>query len=288
MLQRVRSPESVLTALRAQFPALEAQTADALSARLALLVSRHEVIDAVSFAEAIWRRGRDREGLLALKLDDLLLAEACLDGDAAALRELDALLERTTRALGRRATGSEQDELQQQLRIRLLVAQGDSGPKLAHYGARGPLAGYVRVVAVNLLNTAQAPRPPASDSGLVALPDALDWESGVLRVDQQHHFREAFRKAVAGLTVRQRALLRLNLLDGLTIDELAPLYGSHRSSVARWLADAKSTLEAETRRLTAELLKLEPAEVDRLLAGAQQGFELSLARALRESVISPG
>ena len=121
----------------------------------------------------------------------------------------------------------------------------------------------------------------------MALPDALDWESGVLRVDQQVQFREAFRKAVALLTVRQRALLRLNLLDGLTIDELAPLYGAHRSSVARWLADAKSALEAETRRLTAQLLRLDPAEVDRLLSRAQQGFELSLSRALRESLVTP-
>ncbi len=283
----MRAPQSVVTALRALLPSLDDVAGEVLAQRLEPLATRFEGVDAVSLAESIARRVKHEGELATIRLDDLLLAEACLDGDPAALRELDACLAVATRSVGRRASAHERDELQQQLRIRLLVAQEDSGPKLAHYAARGPLGGYVRVVAVNLLLRVQAPRPPSSDSGLVALPDALDWESGVLRVDQQVQFREAFRKAVALLTVRQRALLRLNLLDGLTIDELAPLYGAHRSSVARWLADAKSALEAETRRLTAQLLRLDPAEVDRLLSRAQQGFELSLSRALRESLVTP-
>ncbi len=284
----MRAPSSVITALCALHPSIDEPQRQALATKLEPLITRYERIDAVSLAEALARRVKHPGELEALRVDDVLWAEACLDGDPEALRELEVCLATASRGVARRASVSERDELQQRLRIRLLVAEDGAGPKLAQYAGRGALAGYVKVVAMNLLLRVQAPRPPSSDSGLTALPDALDWESGVLRVDQQVKFREAFRKAVSLLTVRQRALLRLNLLDGLTIDELAPLYGAHRSSVARWLAEAKGALESETRRQTAELLRLEPAEVERLLSRAQQGFELSLTRALRESLVSPG
>jgi RNA polymerase sigma-70 factor (ECF subfamily) len=146
------------------------------------------------------------------------------------------------------------------------------------------LKGYLRVVAVNLLNRQQADRLEASDGALVAAADGRDWEAHVVRVDQQQQFREAFQRAVSALTSRQRTLLRLNLLDALSIDELAPIYGVSRATAARWLADAKAALEQETRKQVGLALKLEAQEVERLLVSAQQGFQLSLSRALRESI----
>ena len=37
-------------------------------------------------------------------------------------------------------------------------------------------------------------------------------------LDQQQQFRQVFREAVQALTARERSLLRLSLLDGLSID----------------------------------------------------------------------
>lgn len=283
----MRDARAILDALKSRVGPADDATIAEFARRLAPLEGRYENVDAAALTEALSRRVKSVAELLALRLDDLLLAEACLDGDTGALEVLDGYLADATRSLRRRTTEAEHDELLQQLRIRLLVPQADSVPKLALYAGKGPLSGYVRVVAINLLNREQAPRPPASDSALGALPDALDWESAVLRVDQQVQFREAFRQAIGSLTVRQRAILRLNLLDGLSIDELAPLYGAHRSSVARWLAEAKVALEQQTRRKMGELLKLDEHEIDRVLSAAQSGFQLSLNRALRESVVQP-
>ena len=285
----MRGPDEVVAALEAQLGMkLGAPSAEALRVRLQKLGSQFACIDAARLGQGIASRVNAgpslSEDLEALHLEDLLLALACLAHDAAALAQLDAGLAQVIRSLRRGTSADEEDELKQQLRIRLLVNSATAPAKLSLYAGRGRLGGFMRVVALNLFNHAQAAGPEGSDGALAALPDRGDWESQVLQLDQQAHFREAFRRAVRLLTARQRALLRLNLLDGLSIDELSPLYGAHRSSVARWLAEARAALDTQTRKLMSELLKLDAEEVERLLTSTQNGFELSLGRALRESL----
>ncbi|MER2562378.1 MAG: sigma-70 family RNA polymerase sigma factor [Myxococcaceae bacterium] len=217
-----------------------------------------------------------------LDLEGLLLAHACLKNDVAALRLLDAeLLPPVAAALRRRASADDVDEAMQVLRARLLVG---TEPKLAKYSGRGPLGAFLRIAASNVLSNL---RPVVAnvnaDDELAAVPDASDLESKLARRDQQQRFRQVFREAVQSLTARERSLLRLSLLDGLSIDELAPMYGAHRASVARWLAAAKERLSAITRSKLSVALQLPEDDVERLLTSVQNGFELSLSRALRES-----
>ena len=280
----MRDPAEVLVAIRAELGELDDATAAALRSRLTPLSSQFESIDAPTLGRALASRVKVGADLVALHLEDLLLAQACLAQDAGALAELEGRVPQVIRAMRHRASVTEQEELAQQLLIRLLVPLDKAPAKLLLYAGRGALNGYMRVVALNLLIRAQAPGPDASDGALAGLPDLANWESGVLRADQQVQFREAFRRAVMTLTARQRSLLRLNLLDGLSIDELAPLYGAHRSSVARWLAEAKDLLDSQTRKLLGELLKLDFSGIEQLLTATQAGFQLSLDRALRESM----
>ena len=87
---------------------------------------------------------------------------------------------------------------------------------------------------------------------------------------------------------RERSLLRMSLIDGLSIDEIAPMYQVHRATVARWLEAARERLAAVTRSRLAQALKLEPDAVDSLLASVQNGFDLSLSQALSSQVDSEG
>lgn len=215
---------------------------------------------------------------------DFYLAQAAAQGGAGAHAALDALLTEIGNGLrrGAGATADEVTETLQRLRERMLV--GDSA-RIALYAARGPLIGFLRIAALNLLRNMRG--GPAgetdSDEALAALPDAVNVEAMLVGADQQARFREAFRAAVRSLTPRERALLRFNLLDGLSIDELAPMYRVHRSSLARWLADARAALAERTREQLAVQLKLPPAELESLLASVQKHFDLSLSRALRET-----
>lgn len=216
-----------------------------------------------------------------LELEGLTLAAACLARLAPALRELDeALLPDVRATLLRRAGAAQVDDVLQQTRVKLLLAER---PALSQYRGRGPLQGFVRTVAVNLLaNVLERTRPTEGDEALATLPDTAELEAGVLRADQQQHFKEAFRAAVASLTPRQRALLRLSLVDGLTLDEIAPIHGMHRSSVARWLAEARERLAEQTRLELGSRLCLEGEALESLLRSVQARFDLSLMSALRE------
>ena len=208
-----------------------------------------------------------------LDLEGLKLAKACLESEPAALRELDSdLLPRVAEGLRRRVGAAEADEVLQLTRTRLLVGPS---PKLSLYAGRGPLFGFLRAVAANVLANRQPRHDTESDDALAALPDTADLESRLLKADQQLHFREAFAAAVKQLTPRQRALLRLNLLDGLTIDEIAPMYEVHRATVARWIASAKHTVLDRTRRKLMHDLRLDATEVDSLIRLVQSRIELA-------------
>jgi RNA polymerase sigma-70 factor (ECF subfamily) len=221
----------------------------------------------------------------ALDLDGLVLASACLAGRPEALAALDGeLLPPVARSLARRAAPDDVQEAMQALRARLLLGPAGAAPKLAQYTGRGPLGAFLRIAAANVLSNLRPSHPQAeATEALDTVPDGLDLEARLARADQQHHFRACFREAVLQLTPRERHLLRLSLLDGLSIDAIAPMYAAHRATVARWLTSARERLSASTRALLSTRLSLPPEEVDHLLASVQNGFELSLSRALRDS-----
>ncbi|MBX7116459.1 MAG: sigma-70 family RNA polymerase sigma factor [Myxococcaceae bacterium] len=217
-----------------------------------------------------------------LDTEGLALAADCVRQVPSALRVLDEqLLPDVRRTLLKRAPAVLIDDVMQKTRVRLLL--GDS-PALSRYAGKGPLLGFLRTVALNLLaHHEAAEKPVESEDVLATLPDTAEMEAGLLRADQQQHFRDAFREAVAKLTARQRALLRLSLLDELSIDEIAPLYAVNRSSIARWLAEARETLAQTTRAELKTRLKLEGEALEHLLRSVQNRFDLSLASALKAS-----
>jgi len=92
--------------------------------------------------------------------------------------------------------------------------------------------------------------------------------------------KTAIREAFGALEVRQRNLLRQHLLDELTIDDLARMYRAHRSTCARWLADARVELTSRTRKLLIGALGLRTAELDSLLRFLDSDIELSISRIL--------
>ena len=224
-----------------------------------------------ALGERVKTEGGDVEGLV--------LAAACAAGLAPALAALDRdVLPDVRKALLRRADAALVEDVLQQTRVKLVLG---TPPGFTQYAGRGPLRGFVRTVAVHLLaNLEAAKKPMDSDERLAMLPGAAEVEAGLLRADQQQHFKEAFAAAVAGLTVRQRSLLRLNLVEGLSIDEIAPMFGAHRSSAARWLSEAKDSLAKLTRQELASRLRLEGEALESLLRSVQNRFDLSLQSAL--------
>jgi RNA polymerase sigma-70 factor (ECF subfamily) len=90
-------------------------------------------------------------------------------------------------------------------------------------------------------------------------------------------FRAAFRAALAALSARDRNLLRMHLIDELTIDQIAALHRTHRATAARWLAAARDQVAREVRRDLMKQLGADPFEADELLQWIRSRVELSLS-----------
>jgi RNA polymerase sigma-70 factor (ECF subfamily) len=216
-------------------------------------------------ASASWRAG---DALPHVRAADLYLACACARGHAAALAALDQrYLPAMDAALGKRSLAHLRDEVKQRVRTKLLVGDGAGGaPRIAEYAGRGDLASWLQAVAVRIaLNMVRDDRRDVElvDDDAAAAPASGD--SPELRLIKERGgaaLVEAFTEAFAGLTARQRNLLRQHFLDGLGIDELGTAYRVHRATAARWLAKARATLVGRTRRLLADRLQLRAGELD--------------------------
>lgn len=240
------------------------------------------------FAGDLARRlGADPGAALAAACGrDVYLAIACCDGEAAAITQLDELIARSLRQAASRvgATAEQAHELAAELRRILLIDEDDRRAALRDYAGRGDLRSYVRVSATRALIRAvnRGRREVAVDD--VALFDrmvpAADPELSILRAQYRETVDVALRAALAGLEPRARALLRYQLIDGWSIDQVGKLYGVHRATAARWIADARETLGTAIRRELANRLQIETDEVDSIVRLVQSRVDMSLDRLL--------
>jgi RNA polymerase sigma-70 factor, ECF subfamily len=222
--------------------------------------------------------------------DELFLAAACAAGD----RDAIAIFERRYFTVIRPALSAmalSRDELadiEQSLRIRLFVAEpqveANEPPRVVSYAGAGQLGGLVRVAAVRLgLNRLRdRGRIQSDDDGferMISSADSPDLQQ--LKVVHRDAMRQAVADSIATLAPRQRTLLRMTYVSGTTIDGLAQIYGVHRGTAARWVAQARDTLGATARRLLAAKLGVAIADVDDSLPLLESQLELSLERLLK-------
>lgn len=213
---------------------------------------------------------------------DLYLACGCARGDQAAiagfLREMVPHIEAAVLGLG--ADPAQVDEVRAQLVDALLVGER---PGVATYAGRGQLRSWVRSIAVRtgMRQLGRTRAAAGGDDALATLAaDVDDPEIEHLKALYGDAFRAAFAGALAGLTARQRNLLRQHYLDELTVDQLGALYRVHRATAARWVAAAREALFDDTRRRMIEALGLAPGDYDSLLRLLHSQLDLSIQRHL--------
>jgi RNA polymerase sigma-70 factor, ECF subfamily len=216
--------------------------------------------------------------LAAWCLDDVYLVAAAVAGDAAAIRAIEAEI---IPIIDLALIGWEVavvDETRQQLRAALLVDHAGRGPLLAQYSGRGALRRWIRVVATREAGKIRARDRAATPVDDDALFDAVmppgDPVVSAVKRDAAAAFRAAFLATLGELERRDRTVLRLHLLDGLTIDEIAPMYAVHRATVARWIGGARQLVLDRTRRRLMRDLRLDAGEVDSLIRLVQSRIEL--------------
>ena len=223
------------------------------------------------------------EVLRQLQGADLYLACACASGERQALLAFEQHVLRKVPARLGALPAATVDEVLQVLRQRLLLGRGDQPPKIADYSGRGPLLAWVRIIAGRIVGelASQDGRQELFDEPPEVLARMLsteDPEQALLREDSRQVLAEALRKALAALPERERALLRLHHLHGVTMDKLSTMYGESRSGVARRVAQARERLLKLTRAELASRMNLAGPELESLLGLVQSRLDFSLHR----------
>jgi RNA polymerase sigma-70 factor (ECF subfamily) len=225
--------------------------------------------------------------LAKLRAGDLFIACACAEGDDAAVAAIEAAFgDHVEQGLARiEADRERREELRQIVRQHVFV--GDGVGAIARYSGHGPLGAWLRVTATRVALNAQRGRrmiQPIDDDDLAGLPERLrDPELDYLKQTYRDAFREAFQLAIAGLTPRERTLLRQAVIHGLTVREVARMYGVHHATVARWLTHARDALAGAVHRELGRRLRLAPDELASVLALIRSRIELSIGRVLAPS-----
>jgi RNA polymerase sigma-70 factor, ECF subfamily len=229
------------------------------------------------------------ETLAALHWGDLALACACLSGDRGAIAVLEAThLAALAPALGRLGASADQiDEGLQVLRRNLLVQRETRPPEIADYAGRGPLGGWLRVMAVRLVRSSIV---KARREGQRASPAALvdlfcdEPEAGSLlhaRTARQE-LHAALGQAIEALEPRDKNVLRYHLIDRLSIDEIGAIYRVHRATAARWLTRLRETIAEGTRERLMARMRLGPSEAESVIREVKSQVDLTFERVLRD------
>ncbi|MEZ4362759.1 MAG: sigma-70 family RNA polymerase sigma factor [Kofleriaceae bacterium] len=220
--------------------------------------------------------------LAAAPVEDLALAAQCVRGDRTAHRAFEAYLAVVEQAKVGGATAELIDEVKQRLRVQLLLG-GDEPPGLTAYQGRGALRGWLRIIATRELIrlTRRDPRQSPRELEELELATTGDPELDRLKTKYRAEFAAALREAIADLTFEDRLLLRQQIADELSLDEIGATHGVHRGTAGRWLARARAALQEATRRRLSERLELPEEEVSSVIRLVHSRLDVSVARYLR-------
>ncbi|HXX66137.1 MAG TPA: sigma-70 family RNA polymerase sigma factor [Polyangiaceae bacterium] len=219
---------------------------------------------------------------------DMYLACACSRAVAPALRALDRMLEEdVARAVASiDSSPAFVEETLQQVRERLLISKSSGPSKIADYAGRASLKTWLCTVGVRSAISARRRRDarhhrsaPSEDVRLANNAPELDY----LRRSYKETFENAVRSSILLLPSKQRLLLRLNVVDGMSVDRLAPMYRVSRSTAARWLASARRELLETVRRQLRSQLGVTSAELESLAADIRSQIDVSLPGLLARS-----
>jgi RNA polymerase sigma-70 factor, ECF subfamily len=224
-------------------------------------------------------------------IPDLYLACACTHGIKGAIEQFMAVHSGTVAAFLSRIDGSPAfaDEVRQRLWERLFVADSPDAPlRIAGYSGSGPLSSWVGVsaqrVGLSLLRGEKRHAETAGESLAEALPAGVDIELDYLRMRYRVEFREAVQVAIAALTQRERVILRLHLVNGLSHEKIGALYNRKQSTVTRWIAQAREAIGRETQRHLRERLHVSTSELQSIAQLVASQLDLSIARWLGEEM----
>ncbi len=219
---------------------------------------------------------------------DLYLACALAQGDARATQLFEEKILPGVDLAVRRVDSSSQfaNEMRQETLVHLFVAANGERRRIENYLGRGPLRSWTQVTAIRLAYSAKRRSSRDPSASLSEADDMPLWcddspEVASLRAEHAGAFKAAFTAALRSLTARDRNVLRMYLIDGVSSEDIGRMYNVHRATVARWIGGAQAAILVETKHLLAAKLGASDAEVDSLIRAMRSQIDVSISTVLR-------
>lgn len=258
---------------------------EAAAAWPGVIVDKADVIAAFKVKLA----SEDPPPISAAGISELYLALACARGDEAAIAAFErAFLDVVPAALASmKLPAATVEDVRATVREKLLLSEGGRAPRIVDYAGRGRLRGLIQVTATRTAidHIRMADREAELPAGH-QLAGVGDVELSLIKAQYREAFVAGFTAAVGTLDRRDRNLLRLHMLGGVTLEQLAQMYGVHRATVVRWLGAARTALFDATRAHVAETIGVSADELGEMFALVRSRVELSVERLLASAECS--
>jgi RNA polymerase sigma-70 factor (ECF subfamily) len=201
-------------------------------------------------AQSVENNAEESTAISLLRAEDLLLATAALAGCSEAQANLEGLIRETIRPALLKYLRSDEplvEEVAQCTVVDVLYGrQAGRRAKLATYSGGGRLTGWLTTVAKHTANDhlKQRGRMPGHELNELdahaapPLPDDDQDTAPYLR-DYGKQLMSAIKRAIEDLPAKPRTLLKMSLVEGMSIDEIGRFYGVHRATAAKWIKEAK-------------------------------------------------
>ena len=241
---------------------------------------------AETFAKHLANCGaRVASGQDAIDAEDLWLACAALDEVPRALEKLREHVQPGISAYLRplRLAEDRSEEVAQRLWESLLVSDGTRPPALTAYAGRGPLRAFIGTTAQRIafreLGHAEAEKRVLARAGEVVQVHH-DPELAIIRERYRSLFQEAVSDAFAVLDDHERMILRMQTVDGMTVEGIARIYRVSQSTISRRLAKARTKIVAQCRATLADRLGISKTEFESLFNLFASQLDVSISHVL--------
>jgi RNA polymerase sigma-70 factor (ECF subfamily) len=270
-------------------PALEVALAEACArGRAAFPRLRVEDVTFVRYLEsALASSAAPVEAIAAMPIEDLYLVCACVagtDGALAIFRERHGATIRS--AIARVVPAGDVGEAEQRLLQSLLVGSAESPPKIGSYAGKAPLDRWLGVsaqrAAIMWLRENQAEsRARRAAAAEPAIGGNTAPETAYMKERYRGAFEQALGDALRRLPERDRVMLRLQLVNGVSIEKIGTMYSVSQATASRWLAATRERLLDDVKQSLGARLGTSSGELASLAGMVASRLDLSLSALLK-------
>jgi RNA polymerase sigma-70 factor (ECF subfamily) len=220
-----------------------------------------------------------------LAAEDFYLACACAEGVRGAAAAFEVAYAKVIRkAVSRLAeTRAEREDAEQRVLQHLLVSGRGGDPAIARYSGNVALARWTSVVAIrtaiSLKRSETAERKLREKAGAEAL--GVSPEHLYMREELRREVEPAVAQALRRLADRDRLILRLYLVAGMSLAAIGQALGVSQQAISKRLTKAREGLLADVRANVAKRLKISEDEFSSILRFVASQLDVNVSRAFR-------